>query len=292
MMVVLALAAIACGLTTVGTEEAPSVEEIETRAVEEAFLQLTAAAEPQTSIEEAVSTDTPAPTESSPGDEVSAGLSNDTNCRTGPSVNYDLITVAKVGVEYPVVGRYTDGPYVIIELESGQQCWLWLEHATIQGDTSGLPVFTPPPEPAVEPPEPSTPFILAHDDYNECGDGVYLAVVSVKNNSDFLFRSAYVDLIHLRSGGGTHGMFSQESNAPFLDNPFECPSGSWDYLVPGASELAPGGSGYISLLANQRSSAYGENVQATVKVCEGDDLKGTCYEEVVVFGLPAEWKDG
>jgi hypothetical protein len=46
------------------------------------------------------------------------------------------------------------------------------------------------------------------------------------------------------------------------------------------------------MLANQRSSAYGENVQASVKVCEGDEFKGTCYEEVVVFGSPAVWKDG
>lgn len=288
---VLTMGTLSCALTE-GAGQTPSVEQIETRAVEEAFIKLTEQAADQAAEAEPERTATPAPTETVEYQSVSVTLSNDTNCRTGPSINYKLISVAQSGQKYDVVGRYPNGPYVVIELPSAQQCWLWLEHATIVGDVGDLPAFTPPPEPVVEPPEPSTPFVLSHHGYNECGEDIYLGVVYVENNSDIPFRSAYVDLIHLRSGGGTHGMFNQQDNAPFLDNAFVCPSGDWDYLVPGASQVDPGGSAYISLLANQRSSAYGENVQATVKVCEGDDLKGTCYEEVVVFGLPAEWKDG
>lgn len=283
----LAVAGLACSIIDRATGDELSVEEIEARAVETVYAALT---------EEAASapTETPVPQDveeqaSEPiiDESTTVSLSSATNCRTGPSANFDLVAIAEAGQDFNVVGQY-DGPYLIVELPGGKECWLWLEYATVLGDTSSLPYPEPPPEPS---PEPSSPFVLSHYGYNNCGEDIYMAVVALSNNSGYAFDSAYVNLIHLQSGGGTHGMFNEQNNGPFLSNPNQCPSGGWDYLVPGSSKLNSGGSAYISMVANQRSSAYGENVQATVKVCTQDNQNGDCYEQTIVFGLPSEWKN-
>jgi len=266
-------------------EAARSEGEIQTEAVETVVAELTLTA---TSQEVDDPTEEPASEEPEP----SVTVSKDTNCRGGPSINYKNITVITVGVALDVVGRHVDGPYVIVDLGDEKECWLWLEYATISGDISGLPAYSVPAPPVIaitSTSAPSSPFVLNHYGYNECGNKVYMVVVAVQNNSSEAFQSVYVKLIHLQSGGGTHSMFTETNNAPFLSNPNQCPSGDWDYMAPGASQLSPGETAYLSLLANQRSSAYGENVQATIKVCTQDDLKEQCYEMVIVIGLPAEW---
>lgn len=289
LALILLLAGLACGLPGSNGEEdisdTRSVEEIQTEAVETAVAGLTqtaASEEDQDSVEEPDIDD----------DAASVSVSNDTNCRGGPNTNYGIVTIVRVGDVYEVVGQYQSGPYVIIALNNGTECWLWLEYATITGDISDLQVYNPLPEPvSAATSTPTMPFVLTHYGFNECGNGVYLAIVTLQNNSSEAFKSVYVKLIHLRSGGGTHSMFSETNNAPFLSDPYQCPGGSWDYLVPGASQLDPGNTAYISLLANQRSSAFGENVEATIKVCTRDDLKGQCYEQVIIFQLPAKWGD-
>lgn len=283
---VLLMAGLACGLPGNGGQEdisdERSVEEIQTQAVETVVAELTELA--------SISTDPTSESAESGSDSPTVSVSKDTNCRSGPNTIYNLIKVVLVGDVLVVVGQYPGGPYVIVDLGDGTECWLWLEYATIIGDISGLLAYSSPPPPvAAATSTSSIPFVLTHYDFNECGNGVYMAIITIQNNSSDPFKSAYVKLIHLRSGGGTHSMFTETNDAPFLNDPYQCPGGNWNYLVPGASELAPGGTAYISLLANQRSSAYGENVEATVKVCTRDDLKGQCYEMVVVFQLPAQW---
>ncbi|MCH7479777.1 MAG: SH3 domain-containing protein [Chloroflexi bacterium] len=280
----------ACNLPGNGVEDNASVvelsvEEIQTEAVETVIAELTLTAASQEGDD---LTEEPASEVSNP----TATVSKDTNCRGGPNTIYNVIKVVTVGEELEVVGQYPDGPYVIVDLGNGKQCWLWLEYASLTGDISGLLAFSAPAPPVVvitSTSAPSSPLALSHYGYNECGNKVYMVVVAVQNNSSEAFQSVYVKLIHLQSGGGTHSMFTETNNAPFLSNPNQCPSGDWNYMAPGASQLSPGETAYLSLLANQRSSAYGENVQATIKVCTQDDLKGQCYEMVIVIGLPAEW---
>ena len=282
----------ACNLPGNGVEDNASVvelsvEEIQTEAVETVIAELTLTAASQEGDD---LTEEPASEVSNP----TATVSKDTNCRGGSSTNYNVVLVVSVGIALDIVGRYVDGPYVIVDLGGGKDCWLWLEYAVITGDTSGLPAYSAPAPPVVvitstSTSAPSSPLALSHYGYNECGNKVYMVVVAVQNNSSEAFQSVYVKLIHLQSGGGTHSMFTETNNAPFLSNANQCPGVDWNYMVPGASKLNPGETAYLSLLANQRSSAYGENVQATIKVCTQDDLKGQCYEMVIVIGLPAEW---
>jgi hypothetical protein len=75
-------------------------------------------------------------------------VSENTNCRTGPGQDYDIIGALLIGQKAEVVGKYTPANYWIIKNPTGNDtCWLWGQYATVEGDTSGLPEMTPPPTP-------------------------------------------------------------------------------------------------------------------------------------------------
>jgi hypothetical protein len=79
-------------------------------------------------------------------------VSQNTNCRAGPSVAYDHRYDMLVGKTAEVVGRSADGEYWVINRPDGRgQCWLWDEYATVTGDTSKIPVMTPPATPTPKP---------------------------------------------------------------------------------------------------------------------------------------------
>lgn len=82
-------------------------------------------------------------------------VSRDTNCRTGPSIDYDLVAIAEAGEPHEVVAIYPLAYYVVIQNPNGVgDCWLWLGYAD-QTDFRGLglpeAVPPPPPEPDPEP---------------------------------------------------------------------------------------------------------------------------------------------
>ena len=76
-----------------------------------------------------------------------------TNCRTGPGVGYTRISSLSAGQQARVVGRNPTYPYWIIRdpWGTGSSCWLWNNYASVQGDTSSLPVIDPPAAPTALP---------------------------------------------------------------------------------------------------------------------------------------------
>ncbi len=75
-------------------------------------------------------------------------VSVDTNCRKGPGTLYDYIGALLVGETGTVLGKSSDGLYWIIQNpDAPGTCWLWGNYASIVGDTTMLPVYTPPPTP-------------------------------------------------------------------------------------------------------------------------------------------------
>jgi hypothetical protein len=75
-------------------------------------------------------------------------VSTNTNCRTGPGTQYDLIGGLLVGEKAVVVGKNTSTGYWIINNpgKSGT-CWLWGQYATVSGNTVGLTEYAIPPTP-------------------------------------------------------------------------------------------------------------------------------------------------
>ncbi len=75
-------------------------------------------------------------------------VSVNTNCRTGPGIRWAITDGLTVGTSYQVKGQApSSNPYLIVDPGSGKDCWAWLEHATVTGNTSALPVIPVPPVP-------------------------------------------------------------------------------------------------------------------------------------------------
>jgi hypothetical protein len=89
-------------------------------------------------------TNTLTPTQDKP----MASVSVDTNCRTGPGKQYDIIGALLTGETAEVIGKSADGQYWIIKNpDRSGECWLWAYYADVTGPTAALPVVTQPPTP-------------------------------------------------------------------------------------------------------------------------------------------------
>ncbi|MDX9991794.1 MAG: SH3 domain-containing protein [Anaerolineales bacterium] len=91
-----------------------------------------------------------------------ASVSVNTNCRSGPGTQFDLIGALNVGQTAEVVGRYQNGAYWIIKNPgSSGNCWLWGNYASVSGNTSSLPEYPSPATPTPYPPPAPTDFEIA-----------------------------------------------------------------------------------------------------------------------------------
>jgi len=90
-------------------------------------------------------TETLTPTPSTP----SAFLTENTNCRKGPLVVYDLVATYLTGKVLTILGKNDVGDYVyVVDPEPpAKQCWLWTRYVQVTGSVAQVPVFTPPPTP-------------------------------------------------------------------------------------------------------------------------------------------------
>ena len=87
------------------------------------------------------------------------------DCYAGPSEQYDKVASLEAGTEIQVVGQSEDGTFWIVATESGIECWLAKESATVTvGEVSVLPQIIPPATPTLGPP--AAPSDLAW--VNEC----------------------------------------------------------------------------------------------------------------------------
>lgn len=98
-----------------------------------------------TSTNRVTPTDTLTPTPSTP----SAFLTENTNCRKGPLVVYDLVATYLTGKVLNILGKNAAGDYlyVVDPQPPGKECWLWTRYAQVTGNVAQVPVFTPPPTP-------------------------------------------------------------------------------------------------------------------------------------------------
>jgi len=79
----------------------------------------------------------------------SAQLTENTNCRKGPLAAYDLVITYLNGQLLDILGKNAAGDYWFVANPNNPSanCWLWGRYAQVSGDTSQVPVFTPPPSP-------------------------------------------------------------------------------------------------------------------------------------------------
>jgi hypothetical protein len=74
-------------------------------------------------------------------------VSANTNCRSEPGTEYEIVGALTIGQQAEVLGKSSTTNYWIIDNPNAAgTCWLWGEHATIMsGDTAGLQEIAAPP---------------------------------------------------------------------------------------------------------------------------------------------------
>ena len=142
----------------------------------------TAAAQPQTTPTDTAEAIAAEATPSIP----LVSVSIDTNCRSGPRIDYSPVLTISVGQEVEVVAVFPGGEYVVVKRpDGGGDCWLWLRYAN-RTDFSeyGLPTATQPPTPVpTKTPVPTAAFNWSGSWTVKFSAGIYSGSISQSGNS-------------------------------------------------------------------------------------------------------------
>jgi hypothetical protein len=212
------------------------------------------------------------PTETATAIPPLVSVSVNTNCRSGPDQTFKLLGVLKAGEQSQVVAK-SEVPnywYIVNPDNQDESCWLWGEYATVEGDTSGLPVLTPEPTPT-----PYVGFNIWFHGFEPCG-GSQTAIFAIKNAGAVRIWSGYVAAYAMDPIDNLYGPAKERH--PFADRPLPaCPPGH-------GNELYPGEVRYIHIpLSNVPSD---KNAYAEVTLCTADHGGGDCVTKIGYFYIP------
>ena len=215
--------------------------------------------ETQTPTPSPTSTLTPTITPTSTPAAPMVSVSIDTNCRFGPGDVYDYLGALMVGESSEVLGKNSAETFWYIRnLDPPPEfCWIWGYYAEVEGDTSSLPVLTPPPTPTPSP----VPFAFQgkYADFISCTNFVFFAWI--KNTGEVDLES-----FHLKVVDTTASLTKTNAYDSFANSVHCCP--------PTTQRLKPGEVGYAFLYDFPTISSH--TFKATLKVCSKDGLGGTC----------------
>ena len=195
-----------------------------------------------------------------------AEVVRETNCRTGPAGNYDLVATYQVGQILEVAARDLGAGYWFVRNpeKPEDECYLLAQNIKISGDTSALPKFTPQPSPTAAP-----YFNVDFKKFDTC-EGDDFAIFTVENVGSVPFRSAYIRVTDQRVDRSVE----QVLNA--FDQFVGC------VLAKNIAPLGPGANGFVT---SPRFSwnARGNRLTAVIMLCTEKDLKGTCVTQTLAF---------
>jgi len=277
-IVVLLIAALACGVPAVST---PDPNLIGTAIAQTVAAALTRTAQPLipiTGLGTPTITFTPEPPTLTPTATLSPtpvftttplvpmiSVSVATNCRTGPGKVYDRVGALLVGEFAEVVGRDPTGAYWYIRNPDSSSgfCWLWGEYATLAGNYFALPVFTPPPTPT-----PVPDFDVSFSGVDSCVG--WWVELRLENTGGLAFRFMSLTV----RDTVTNAVVSVDTNS--FTNLNGCQDANTrDTLNPGAKAIV-----------SSPVFAYdpnGHKMRATITLCSGASQSGTCISKVINF---------
>lgn len=193
-----------------------------------------------------------------------------TNCRVGPGKSYKQVGALLVDESAQVYARNPDGSYWYIRNPDSppEYCWVTGEYATISGLAIGLPVFTPPPTPTPTfTATPSPGFDLSNGVMESCA-GPWVNI-DVENTGSVTFRSVSLtvkDTVTSILVTVTTDGFTERSG---------CSTTSKKTLLPGKTLTVSS--------PNFPYNPTGHKLRATLTLCTGTGLNGTCATESLVF---------
>jgi len=192
-------------------------------------------------------------------------VSVNTNCRIGPGRVYDRVGALLVGETAQVYGRNPTGNYWYIRnADSGAEfCWLWGEYATLLGNITLLPVYTPPPTPT-----PSPAFESSFENLDSCVG--WWVELELENTGGVTFSSMSLTI----RDTVTDAVVLQTTDS--FTNLGGCTSSNT------GDELTPGNTRTVS----SPPFAYnptGHELRATVTLCSGNGQTGLCVSDITRF---------
>ena len=194
-----------------------------------------------------------------------ASVSVATNCRLGPGKVYDRVATLQVGQLAEVVGRNAVSNYWYIRTpgESSGFCWLWGEYATVTGNLTILPVYTPPPTPT-----PMPAFEAVYAGWETCTG--WWVEIELSNTGGLAFES-----ISLNLRDTTNDMVVSTYADAFTDVNGCFESSSREVLNPGAKRTVS----TPAFLYDPR----GHELRATITLCSKDGQNGMCLTQNIRF---------
>jgi hypothetical protein len=207
-------------------------------------------------------------TVSIPPGAVQISVSVPTNCRVGPGIAYARVGALRVGEVAEVVGRHADRNYWVIRQpgNAAATCWLWGQYATVVGDTSLLPVFTPPPPPPTATPAPA--FDVAYEGLESCTGTGWWVELGLENIGGITFRSI------------TFTIEDRDADVSLTQRVDGFINRDGCNETETRETLAPGESSTVSspvLTANPT----GHRLRATITLCSNTGQSGTCVTQTV-----------
>ncbi len=198
---------------------------------------------------------------------VSGKVLKETNCRTGPAGNYDLVVTFQAGTMVELVGADLGNNYWLVKnpAQPDQTCWLSGSSLEVSGNTASLPNVAPPSSPT-----PSPSFKVEYKNTDNC-KGPFLRFELV-NTGSVAFRSAYIKVTDLKTGE----VSEQSVNA--FDLTVGCVVAK--NIVP----LNPGSTGYLQSTAFKKPF-MGHKLKAIFMLCTEQGLKGACTTNTLDINL-------
>jgi len=194
-----------------------------------------------------------------------------TNCRVGPGRVYQRVGALLVDEVAQVYGRDPTGRYWYIrnlDTSSGY-CWVWGEYATVDGNVSYLPVYTPPPTPTPTfTPTPSPNFEPAYTGLDTCVG--WWAEFELENTGSIPFKSIGITV---------RDTVTDVVVANFADeftNKDGCNSTTTRDIL--AVEKSPVVSGPVF-----NYNPTGHKLRANIILCSGTGQSGTCVTKTLNF---------
>lgn len=158
----LIVAMLACNLPGSG-EQVPPPNEMQTAAARtvEALLPPPAEITATPTEQQSIIVDTPSPT-GAPTGTITPTYSvpiltvrEQTNCRTGPGQDYEIVFTYLSGKKLEIAGRYDPGNFWLVKSSESPTgtCWLWGEYVDVTGSYWVVSSVTPPPTVTKAPPQ-------------------------------------------------------------------------------------------------------------------------------------------
>jgi hypothetical protein len=215
-------------------------------------------------------TNTPSITLTPTHEKVFITVSKNTNCRTGPEKQFDLVGIMKVGETAEAIGRNDVKTYYVIKLPSNtaKTCWLWYEWATVTGNADALPIIASPPTPTWSP---KPDFTFTYLGLTTCPTPkiIRLQVVNTGNVPWESFKVLTTDTVLNSDTIITSGVFKDYNGCS---------------AMAGVPALGPGETGYAIGVVS--SSSSGHNIAVKLTLYTEDGCSGTHMTGDFSFTMP------